>query len=429
MSDAQNNEEQKVLLDPPAELTDESFMQLLLQDLVDNNQPYLNDVAARHKLSFEKETQAVLSLAYEEQLGVVAENCISNALDENTQASYELLQRVCYFSENDLTYIAAAEGENAPTQMTKYIEERLGGVRNLKPVIDFTHSINEALLYSMGDYPDFTSYKANQLKERVESTDVYLSDEERAKVYFIASKLYRKLDAKANPYSDNLAEGQETDCLKKVLALSADYKLISYCQNRLPEKDNEKNVVRAYKRALTKKQSRGNSYKINKELADIYLRRSRQIGYAAPNTDKVISAEKAIRHLMGAYRFAQKEDRLPLLKKVADTQMLLGRNEEWKNTKEVIAMKFLKGQERCMALIGIADKTRDVAFYQKAVDEAEKMRMSKSAKLEVKELAFSKIVEVSKDDGVRKSANDALSAVRLEKMQEYNALLGKGLRR
>lgn len=424
---AEEQENSSVRLTAPVALDDKTFKALMKDDLKTNNPAYLSEVAARYKLDLEKNNDEVLEKACEEQIDIITEQCIADALDENTISSYALLQKACYFSENDMSYMSVVEGENLSSSIAKYIEERLENVEVLKPFIDFTSSINEAILYSTGDYPNFSSYKANQLKEKFENTDIALSDEEKAKLFYIASKLYRQLDAKNNihnPYADNYAGGQEKECLNKVLALSTDYKLISYCQNRLPEKDNEKGVVRAYKKALTKKQTRGDAYKINKELANIYFARSKQVGYLTANSEKAIASQKTINYLMGAYRFAEKEDKVPLLKKMAEVQLILGKKQEWKNIKEVIATKFLKGQARCMALISIAEKTGDLAFYQKAVNEAEKAKMKNGEKLEVLDKAYSGLSEHSSSAEEKKAAQDKLAEIRSKKANNMYSILG-----
>lgn len=323
--------------------------------------------------------------------------------------------------------MTTVEGENLPTNIAKYVEERLENVQVLKPFVEFTSSVNEAILYSTGDYPNFSSYKANQLKEKFENTDIVLSDEEKAKLYYIASKLYRQLDAKANIhniYADNYAGTQEKECLNKVLSLTGDYKLISYCQNRLPQKDSEKHIVRAYKKALSQKQSRSDTFKISNELANIYLSRSKQVGYFSATSDKAVSADKAISYMMQAYRFAEREDKVPLLKKMAEVQLIAGRKQDWKNIKEVIAMKFLKGQARCTALISIAEKTGDITFYQRAIKEAESGKMKKSEKLGIFETAYSGIAKNSSNAEEKANAKKQLEAMRNQKANNLYKMLG-----
>lgn len=414
MSETQENKNKEVKLTAPKMLNDEDFKTLLKNDLKTNNQDYLADVASRHNLNLRENEDAVLEIAYDEQLDAIAQNCITDALDENTSASYFLLQKLCYFDENDYAYIAAVGGENLSASIIKYTEQRLSNVQSLKPLIDFTSSVNEAILYTSDDYPNFNSYNANQLKEKFENTTIVLSDEEKAKLYFIVSKLYRQLDAKANVhnlYADNSCGLQEGDCLQKVLSLSTDYKLISYCQNRLPRKDSEKNVLRAYKKALTQKQSRGDKYKINRELAKIYMHRSQSIGYINMVSTKYQDAAKAVKYLLETYRYANKEDKLPVLKKMAEIQMRIGKQQDWKNIKEVIALKYLKGQDRCMALISIADKTGDVSFYERALQEAEKGRMKKTDQMEVKEIALTGLVNNCDDEAKKAEAQKQLEAI------------------
>lgn len=420
------DEERMIRLSAPAVLDDEALKAVMTEDIASNRPEYMAEVAERHGLDLERDAAAVRDTVYEEQLGVIVETCIANALDENTIDSYALLQRACYFSPEDIAYMNAAEGENLSANIAKYIEERLSGVKVLTPVIRFTNAVNEAILYSTGDYPNFTSYKANQLKEKFDDSGLKLTDEERGKLHFIASRMYRKLGAQASPLSDNHAGVQEAECLRKVLMLSGDYKLISYCQNRLPEKKDEQNIVRAYKHALTKKQSRGDMYKINAELAGLYLIRAKAIGFMVKNSGKEIAAGKAVKYLLGAYRYADREDRLPVLKRIADIQMMQGNIEGWVSTKEVIAMKFLKGEERCLVLNSIGDKTGEIGFYRKALEECDKARMPSSSKIHVREVTYEKIALKATDETVRKEAEQQLAEVRRQKQQAYRQLLNGG---
>lgn len=422
----ENRQEALIQLSAPEALDDASFKKLIQNDLEQNSKDYLGELAARFHLDMEKDRSVVLDKAYDEQLDVIVQACVTDALNENTSASYSTLEHCCYFSDENLAYIRVVEGEKFAASQVRYIEERLENVQALKPVVDFTHSINEAILYSMGDFPNFNTYHANLINEKFENTEIILNNNEKAKLNFIISKLYRQIEAKNagyGPYADNCARGQELDCLKKVLALSSDYKLIAYCQDRLPENDSEKNVTRAYKRALTHKQTRNDMYKINNALADLYLKKTNTIGYFVPNSDQVLAGEQAVQYLMNAYRYASKEDRLPILKKMAQTQLVLGKKEDWKNIKEVIAMKFLKGQERCKALISIADDTGDVSFYEKALAEAEKGRMNKTDKINVQEMSYSGILKYSKSEEKKANARELLSVVRNQKNNILNSLL------
>ncbi len=418
-------EEQVIQLVPPVPLDDQSLKVRMIEDIAANNPEYMAEVAIRHKLDLQQDLPAVMDKVYEEQLSVVSETCIANALDENTIESYNLLQKLCYFSQEELAYMKAVEGDELSTNIVSYVEERLKGVSELAPILAFTKDVNEAILYSTADYPNFTSYKANQLKEKMDGTVLKLSDDEKGKLNFIASKMYRKLSAQSSPLSDNVPGVQETECLRKALRLSSDYKLIAYCQNRLPGASDDKHIIRAYKNALTKKQSRSDMYHINAELANLYLKRTKKVGFMCPNSEKGIAAEKSIKYLLNAYRYADKDDRLHILKKVADVHLLTGNVEGWSSIKEVIAMKLLKGEERCFALSAIGDKTGDLSFYQKALEECEKARMQSSSKLYVQEATYTKIVQKAKDSQMREDAMQQLQTIKDKRQQEYSRLLNK----
>ncbi len=419
MSEMQNDEQQqeqtKIVLHPPVPMNDATFKKYVVDDIFANSPEYAEDVARRAGLEFSPDNRELQDAIYDEQMAVIEKKCIDAALDENTIESYSTLQLLSNFSQEDLTYIAAVEGEEASSNLVKYIENRLENVSDIAPLLKFTRAVNEAVLFSTTDAPGFTSYKANQLKEQFENTGLYLSEDEKGKLYFIASKMYRKLGAKANPYGNDNAGEQECECLRKVLALSADYNLISYCQNRLPKSKEEKSVVRAYKHALTKTRKRGDLYKINAELGNLYAARSHTIGFTTPNSDKNTSSAKAVKYLLSAYRYAAKEDRLPLLRKIADVQLSTGNMEDWKSTKSVIAYKFLKNEERCYALNAIGDRTGDISYYEQSVAECQKSKMPKMAKLGVLEITYDKLCRQTADARQKQELQQKLQEVRNEK--------------
>lgn len=407
----------KVSLKEPLPLNDETLKKLIQNDLDTNQQPYLAEVAKRYHLDLKLNHEVVLEKAYEEQFMLINQQCIANTLDENTIGSYVLLQNICYFNNQDLNYIKSVEGENWALNMVPYVENRLENVQMLKPLFNLTNVVNEAMLYLTDNYLNFSSYKANQLKEKLENTNIIFSDEEKAKLYFISSKLYRKLNVQNKYFNDNYVDTQEKDCLDKVLSLTSDYKLISYCQNRLGENNSDKKVIRAYKKALTKKQTRNNSYKINNELANIYFQQSKKIGYLTTNSDKAYSSNQAIKYYMEAYRYAQKEDRLPLLKKMTDVYLMTGKKQEWKNVKEVIAMKFLKGQARCAMLNSIGDKTDDITFYFRAIEECKKSKLSPFLKLDIMENSYKKLLVKVSDKEEKQNIEQQLHDISLKKMK------------
>lgn len=125
------DEERMIRLSAPAVLDDEALKAVMTEDIASNRPEYMAEVAERHGLDLERDAAAVRDTVYEEQLGVIVETCIANALDENTIDSYALLQRACYFSPEDIAYMNAAEGENLSANIAKYIEERLSGVKVL----------------------------------------------------------------------------------------------------------------------------------------------------------------------------------------------------------------------------------------------------------------------------------------------------------
>ena len=415
-----NGAENEVQLKAPAPLDDTGFAQLLIADVVQNSPDYVAEVMERYGLNPESDNQEICQKIYEEQVVAVAEQCISSAVNEDLAEAYNLLQNVCFFSEQDIASLQATEGDNFADNVIAHVDERLKNVQAIAPVKDFVRDVNEALLYLSNDFTNFSSYKINQIQEKFENSPLQLNNEEKGKLNFIASRLYRKLYSQETPYADNELQPLEQACLDKVLSLSHDYKLISYCQNRMNNSCNnrDKDIIRAYRGALGVKQSRGDSYRINMQLADLYLKESRKIGYMVEGSSKMRAADKAIQYLMSSYRFADKEDRLQVLKKMADVQNAAGHTDDWKNTKELIAMKFLKGEERCLALNAIADRSGDTSFYQKSLQECKKARIPADVKNRLLADTYEKVLQKETDGDLRRAAKEEAESLKAKQMAQ-----------
>lgn len=70
---AEEQENMQIQLQAPIALDDDSFKKLMKQDLEQNSQPYLAEVATRHKLDLNKEHAKVLEKAYDEQVNLISE--------------------------------------------------------------------------------------------------------------------------------------------------------------------------------------------------------------------------------------------------------------------------------------------------------------------------------------------------------------------
>ena len=417
-----NEQEATIVLKAFEPLSDEEFKIKILQSVVVNNPEYFEEAALLNKLDMQKDAELVTEIVYIEQVQTIEALCRKAMLEENILEAYNVLHNVCFFEEQDYQYIAALEGENASDNLSSYIDKRLEKVSALKDTFGFISCISEAIAYTMTDSPNFNAYKANQIFEKISSYEDELSSEEKAQAYFIASKMYRKLNASNKLLTEGAAQNQELECLKKVLTNSADYKLISYCQDRIADK-NDKVVIRAYKKALNMSQNKGNLFKINMKLADIYTAQTDKIGFNYPLGEKEISATKAIHFLMSAYAVAKRGDRLPVLKKMAHLYQKNNQWPEWKNIKTVIALKFLKGEERCYALTAIGDKLNEPSFYYQAIEESKKIR-NKRAKNQVLYDAYTKL-SLKLDDGEEK--DNVLQNLHQLK-QEKQAILLKTLK-
>lgn len=379
----------KIILSHPLPLDDEMFAKMVKQDLETYYPEYLEAIAKSTQLDPVLNREEVLEKGYTERVRSLLEEVILKTLDERPVDAYDSLKEACFFSEQDLLYIKTVEGDNADTNMFEYVKKRLDNVSHLKPTLQFVEAVNDAELYLVHDLPNFNSYKASSLIDSMETAQEGLLDNEgKAVIDFISSKLYRKLNADYEKYGAVKKDSkEEIQYLLKVLEKTSDYRLISYCQSRLPEEKYQKMIVRAYQRALRKKQTRNNLYKINTALADLYMDRTKIIGFCSENSDTYKAAQKSLQYLTGAYHHGDKTGKKNALKKMAVIYLKFGQINEWKELKEVVAMNFLEKSDRCEALIAIADKTKDVSYYRKALQEAQKARMPAN----VRNILFNKI--------------------------------------
>ena len=384
---------QTVVLTAPAALSNDEFKYLFLNDFIENNHDYYNEVldtCLEDDPKLKDNPQELTDAAYGLLIGFYCDNVASEFLEEKVDDAYKSLLKICYFKDDDYVYMAALAQQNENSaSFIPHIHNRLAEVNVLQPLLGLGKTIAEARDYATNPEKDVNNYNTAKILEQFNQFEPDLSAENKAKINYIASKMYYRMRMEKADFGP--AKDMELNCLRKALTYSSDYKLISYCQGRLSD-PNDKIVLRAYKHALSSAKDKSEKCQINLALADIYTSRATRIGFMTQNSDKKISGEKALHHLMDAYRYSPKDTRIHVLKRIAEMQRNLGRKEDWKNTKTVIALKFLKGEERCMALSSIADKTHDLSYYHKALTEAKKAKISAVSKARIQEIVYGKLL-------------------------------------
>lgn len=416
-----SDEKQIVTLEPIKPITKEEFKNKLLLCTKQNNPEFFTEAANRNHLNLEKDKDLIDDIVYQEQVMSLQSLCFESALQENVLEAYNYLLAMSFFSDNDYAYINAVEGENASKNLCGYIDERLKNIDDLKTSISLITIVNEACLYTNTDVPNFTSYTANQIQERFGQFKDIFSSEQKAQASYICSKMYRKLAAK-NVYSEAFAKNEEMECLKNVLINSSDYKLISYCQSRFANK-NDKLILEAYKAASLKNKDKQALFKINMSIANIYADLSHVIGFTYPNSEKVIAAEKSIRSYMKACQLANSDERGEVLKKMSSVQYSLGNFHDWANTQSVIAYKYQKGEERCFTLHKIGDVLKDLSYYQKAIDECDKSKLSQTAKLDIKAISYQKMLMLTQNPQEKVDISLKLEQIKKQKSDNLLALI------
>ena len=414
--------EGKIVLGPIKALTNAEFKQQVLFYTAQNNPEFFTEAQARNNLDAKKDQCLINEIVYKDQVMTLQDLCREAALQENTIQAYNYLHVMCFFTERDYAYIHAVEGGNSSSNLYVYIDERLKDVDDLKPTLGLISAVTDAYLYASRDIPNFNAYKANQVLEHMNACEIGFSDEEKAQAAYICSKMFRKLENSKQLYGDSLAGEKETECLQKVLSHSSDYKLLAHCQSRLSKKA-DKELLRAYKRALQTNKDKKALYNINMALAGIYEQQSKKIGFASDSSNKHLAGEKAVRYLTNAYRYSQRDERMPILKQMADIHMRLGHMDEWKNLKTVIALKYLKGEARCWALNAIGDKMHDEHYYQMAIDECKKAKIPENIKLDIEETTYAKMMGTATSEQEKNAYANSLKQVKTQKQMMFMTLL------
>lgn len=422
-SDVVNEEEQTIVLNPIKPLSNEEFKQHFLEEIAQGNPDYYQEVlkaCLEDEPELKNDSKALTDSAYKLLIGFYNDNVAAEFLDEKIDEANKSLLRVCYFSEQDIMYMnAVKEQSNQPLLIVPYIRERLSQVDELQPLLALGKMVAEARDCAINPDKEVNNYSAAQLVEEINQFEPMLSAENKAKINYIASKVYYRMRLEKADFGP--AKDMELNCLRKALTYSSDYKLISYCQGRLADK-NDKIVLRAYKHALSSAKDRQEKSQINLSLADIYTSRATRIGFLTQNSDKKISGEKALHHLMDAYRYSPKDSRIHVLKRIAEMQRNLGQKDDWKNTKTVIALKFLKGEERCMALSSIADKTHDLSYYHKALAEAKKAKIPQISKWRIQEIVYGKLFNQLPEGAEKQDVAKKLEHIRKQSRLDINKL-------
>lgn len=307
-----------------------------------------------------------------------SEAVINAALDENLPQAYAMLLQFAdlpLYQNQIMTEITVNELCELEHRFVYTPELGLA-----KKVCDVQAEITGFLSGNL--LKNITSFQANRIQEKFEDITQYLNFEQRAAGYYNISIIHRALlgEKDTNNTKQNNAE---KDCLKKVLEYTSDYKRINYCINRLGSDFADQGVIRAaYRRALQATGVPNDLYKINIALAQCYLDDFRpKIGFAfalkSPSQkEEYEKLEKAEMYYQNALRYAQKPEKLSLLKNIAKLQLKQRKIREWTETETTIAMKFLQGEERCNVLIDIAAKNQELAqpYMERALEETIRSR-------------------------------------------------------
>lgn len=345
---------------------------------------------------------------------------MDQALDENLIEAYNLLTEY-----TGSTKYTGKDTISLDEDDLKELEEYYSPTPELQlaqKVCNIQMQINETMSGQSGKC--FTSFQANRIQELFEDMMPYLNFEQRAAAYYNVSLIHRALLAEKD-YYDPAENNSEKECLKKVLEYTVDYKRINYCANRLGTSFTDQGMLRAaYRRALAAAETENDLCKINLALAACYKSDYHpKIGFRYENHPEQEhedqKLERAERHYADALRYASDPEKLSILKEIGKLQKKQSKLSDWTETQTQIAMKYMTGEERCHALMNIAEHNARlrVPYLERVVYEAARSKeMSKASKSTVIQKAAKSlrpIYEKEKNEAALEKLNK--TALRFEK--------------
>ncbi len=430
-TDEQNKEQKKIFLYPPQPLTREKFGDIVIREtisLMDDDEFVEAFGKSRQEID-----DPVVCVAQNEELSlkiIAQSNAILGAtvhkiqdlaLDNRITDAQNILLNLSKFSEDDQRYIAAVEGENAPYELPKYIKSRFTNIDEINSLISFVEAIEAAHTAANAQTTGFTIYTAETINSEFENFEPDLTQEQQAKMYYLASRLFRKANFVPGCYTEPAPGTGEIDCLKKVLNKTSDTKLIACCRtNRFKTSTfGDKALIAAYKRALQNENSSYRRYKINTQIGDLYQERinNHKISLQGHTSEDIKNLRKAELCYLAAKEEAPESERLNALKKIAELQKLLGNKTRWAETKEEMAYTpQFTPTDRCQALIRLAVAMKDEAgfvYMEKALKEIKKAKLKKVEKNRLFDLAVESAQEMTRKEEILSSVNKSIANYKL----------------
>ena len=138
---------QEIELIAPEALSKDELKKFIINDIEKNVPEYFQDVATACNFDLESQKDLIYEIAYKEQLVTVADTALKSNLNEDPSEAYNDLMKLCYFSEENLAFLNALEkDENSQIHLIDYIDYRLSNIEEIKPYIDFTKDITDAVV-------------------------------------------------------------------------------------------------------------------------------------------------------------------------------------------------------------------------------------------------------------------------------------------
>lgn len=339
------------------------------------------------------------------------------ALENRINEAYNMLLNMASFSDEDKLYINAVEGENASSELPKYIKHRFQNIEEINTLISFVDATQAAHAAVNMETAGFTVYTAETLANEFENFLPDLTRENQAKMYFLSSRLYRKANFTPGCFNEPAADINEINCLRKALDRTSDLKIIACCRTSRFKKEvfGDKAFISAYKRALAQEGSPLRRSKINSQIAALYAERisDKKIGFIPYNAQDISNLKKAEIYLYNAAQEADNDNKLGLLKSLEKVQKKIGNKPNIAKTKEAIAYcpQFTPA-DRCQALVSIAvymQNEEGLPYLHKALKEIKKAKITKNEKVMLLEYAQTRLPEISKNPQIISSVEASIA--------------------
>lgn len=284
----------------------------------------------------------------------------NTALDGKSEIAWTIAEAYACFTPEELKYIALKEGNTS--NLRPYLKARMSQISAVSLTLDFVEAVENA--NQIAGSANIVSMKnAEKLYNELRRYEPNLDNEQKSRVYFLASELYRRAQIIPGVYNEPKPCEKELFCLRMVLDNTANPSRIDCCLDRMSKDDkiiktNAGRLISAYKRALD--QNRviypEDRYRMNTQIAKLYQKQLRQTAgsFMGRDLDDTSLLRWSEYYFSQAYKTAPNAiQKYEALTELSKTQNMLGLIKQAKQTSRK-AVNLLPPPENFEKMLDVA---------------------------------------------------------------------------